>query len=48
MVNGIKTIYPRGLNKGFGSNFCVGSQVWHESPEEGRKTYQPKRLSEYS
>ena len=34
MVNWIRTLYPGGLNKGFGSKFCVGSQVWQETPEE--------------
>ena len=43
MVNRIGTIYPGGLNKGFGSRFCVGSRVGHEIPEEGRGTYRPKR-----
>ena len=31
-----------GLNKGRGSKFCVGFQV-RQKPEEGQKTYQPKR-----
>ena len=43
MVNGIGTIYPSGLNKGFGSRFCVGTRVRHETPEEVRRTYEPKR-----
>ena len=30
-----------GLNKGWGSKFHAGSQVW-KTPEEGQKTYQPK------
>ena len=40
MVNRIGTVYPWGSNKGFSSRFCVDSQVWHETPEEGWRTYQ--------
>ena len=43
MVNGIRTIYPRGLSKGFGLKFCVGSRVRHETPEEGRRMHRLKR-----
>ena len=43
MVNGFKIIYLRGLNKGFTLRFCVGSRVQHEAPNEGRRTYCPKR-----
>ena len=43
MVNGIRTIYPRGLNKRLGLKFRVGSRVLHETPEEGRRTYRLKR-----
>ena len=43
MVNGIRTIYFRGLNNGFGSKFYAGSQVWLETPEEVQKTYWSKR-----
>ena len=43
MVNRIGTVYPCGSNKGFSSRFCVDSWVWHETPEEGRRTYRPKR-----
>ena len=32
-----------GLYKGFSSRFCVGSQVRHETPDEGQRTYRPKR-----
>ena len=32
MVNKIGTVYTCGSNK-----FCVDSQVWHETPEEGPK-----------
>ena len=41
-VNRIETVYPCGLNKGFSSRFCVGSQVRHETPEENCGTYQLK------
>ena len=37
------TVYTRESNKGFSSRFCVGSRVRHETPEEDRRTYQPKR-----
>ena len=33
---------PRGFNKGCSSKFCEGSQV-RQTPEEGRRTYRPKR-----
>ena len=42
MVNRIRAIYPHWLNKVFGLKFCVGSQVQHETLEEGQRTYQPK------
>ena len=42
MVNGIRTPYLRGLNKGFGSKFCIGSLVRLKRPES-RTTHQPKR-----
>ena len=35
MVNRIRTIYSHRLNKGFGSKFCEGSQVWQDTPEDG-------------
>ena len=38
MANGIRTGDPRGRS----SKFCVGSRV-RQTPEEGRRTYQPKR-----
>ena len=41
MVNGIRTSDPRGLNKGHGSKFRVGSQV-RQTPEEAWRTYRPK------
>ena len=40
MVNGIRASDLCRLDKGRGSNFSVGSQ---ETPEEGQRTYQPKR-----
>ena len=43
MVNGIRTIYPSWLNKGFGSEFCLGSRVRHKTPEESRRMHRPKR-----
>ena len=42
MANGIRTGDPRGFNKGRSSKFRVGSRV-RQTPEEGRRTYQPKR-----
>ena len=42
MVNGIRTGDPRGFNKRFSSKFRVGSRV-QQTPEEGRRTYRPKR-----
>ena len=34
-LNGIRTIYHCGLNKGFGLKFKAGSWVWQETPEDG-------------
>ena len=42
MVNRIGTVYPCGSNKGFSLGFYVDSWVWHETPEEGQRTYQLK------
>ena len=42
IINGKITFYPHGLNKGISWRFCVSSQVRHETPEEGQRTYQPK------
>ena len=42
MVNGIRTSEPRRSNKGRGWKFHVGSRV-RQTPEEGRRTYRPKR-----
>ena len=44
MGNGIKTIYPCRLKKGFNSNFRVGSRIGQETPEETRRMNRPKRL----
>ena len=42
MANGIKTGDYRGFNKGRSSKFREGSRV-RQAPEEGRRTYRPKR-----
>ena len=42
MANGIRTGDPRGFNKGRSSTFPEGSRV-RQTPEEGRRTYPPKR-----
>ena len=42
MANGIRTGDPCGFNKGRSSKFREGSRV-RQTPEEGRKTYRPKR-----
>ena len=42
MANGIRTGEPRGFNKGCSSKFREGSRV-RQTPEEGRRTYRPKR-----
>ena len=42
MANGIRTGDPRGFNKGRSSKSRVASRV-QQIPEEGRKTYRPKR-----
>ena len=47
IVKRTKTIYHRKLNKEFSSKFCVGSWVWHNTPEDGRRGYRLKR-SEYN
>ena len=41
MANGIRIGDPCGFNKGRSSKFRVGSRV-RQTPEEGRRTYQPK------
>ena len=42
MANGIRTGDPRGFNKGRSSKFREGFRV-RQTPEEGRRTYRPKR-----
>ena len=42
MANGIRTGDPRGFNKGRSSKFREDSRV-RQTPEEGRRTYRPKR-----
>ena len=42
MANGIRTGDPRSFNKGRSSKFREGSRV-RQTPEEGRRTYRPKR-----
>ena len=42
MTNGIRRGDPRGFNKGGSSKFRVGSRV-RQTPEEGWRTYRPKR-----
>ena len=42
MANGIRTDDPCGFNKGRSLKFIVGSLV-RQTPEEGRRTYRPKR-----
>ena len=42
MANGIRTGDPRDFNKGRSLKFCEGSRV-RQTPEEGRRTYWPKR-----
>ena len=42
MANGIRTGEPRGFNKGRSSKIREGSRV-RQTPEEGRRTYRPKR-----
>ena len=47
MANGIRTRDPGGFNKGRSSKFRVGSRV-RQTPEEGQKTYRPKRCGNNS
>ena len=43
MANIIRTIYPHGLGKKhFSLKFCVGSQVQHETLEEGQRMHRLK------
>ena len=43
-THGLRTEFPhpRGLNRGFSSNFLVDSRVRHKTSEECRRTYRPK------
>ena len=43
MANGIRTCDPRRFTKGSSSKFRVGSRV-RQTPEEGWRTYRPKRV----
>ena len=52
MVSGMRTGYPRGLNKGLGSKFHDGSRLRQEGsrlrqeiPEGGRRAHHPKRCT---
>ena len=45
MANGIRTGDPRWFNKWRSSKFREGSQV-RQTPEEGRRTYGPKRCGD--
>ena len=42
MANGIRTGDHCRFNKGHSSKICVGCRV-QQTPEEGQRTYQPKR-----
>ena len=42
MANGIRTEDPCGFNKGRSSKLREGSRA-RQTPEEGRRTYRPKR-----
>ena len=52
MVSGMRTGYPRGLNKGLGSKVRDGSLlqegfcVRQEIPEEGWRAHRPKRCTD--
>ena len=39
MINGLRTINLKGLDKGYSSKFCVGSQIQHNTPEEGQRMH---------
>ena len=43
MVNGIRTIYPSGLDKSASLLFFVDTRVWYETSEESQRTYRLKR-----
>ena len=38
MVNGLRTVSPRGLNKGFGSKLCEGTRTRQESSQVRKET----------
>ena len=42
MINGIWTIYPGGLSKGFDSKFHISCRVQYETSKKGQRMYQPK------
>ena len=42
MVKRIGTVYLFGSNKRFSSRLFVDFRFHHDTPEKGRKTYQPK------
>ena len=42
MANGFRTVEPHGFNKGRSLKFPEGSRI-RQTPEEGRRTYRPKR-----
>ncbi len=42
MANGIRTGDPRGFNKGRSPKLREGSRI-RQTPEEGRRSYRPKR-----
>ena len=44
MAKGIRAGDPCGFNKGRSSKFREGSRV-RQTPEEGRRTYRPKRCA---
>ena len=46
MVSGMRTGYPRKLNKGLGSKFRGGSRLRQEIPEEGRRAHRPKHCTD--
>ena len=47
MANRIRTDDPRGFNKVHSSKFREGSRV-RKTPEEGRRTYRPKRCGNHN
>ena len=47
MANGIRTDDHHGFNKGRSSKFREGSR-FRQTPEEGRRTYRPKRCGNHN